>query len=179
MKRSITRQLGALVIIFILVSLVITFIANYFLTYKQMYESAGIEAVGCANITTGLVDPNDLTAFMEGDTNKRDTLEKAVNWTVDHKPIFDSHYIITLDGILLVVDQQLQNEGFQHGDEFYIDEEVIEHIKETKSPTSAQHVYGSTAKQLKSMKEITDSVQKLDQMVEDSKELIRKFQINE
>lgn len=138
MRKSITGQIGSLVVIFILVSLIITFIANYFLTYNQMYESAGIEAVGCANITTGLVDPDDLTAYINGDSTKKETLENAVNWTVDHKPIFDSHYIVSLDGTLLVVDNQLKDEGFEHGEQFFIDEEVIEQIKQTKSPTYSE-----------------------------------------
>ena len=91
-------------------------------------------------------------------------------------------HIITLDGTLLVVDEQLQNEGFEHGEQFAEQISVmIQRIKEftESTSTSAQNIYSSTAEQLESMEEIISSIHKLYQMAEDSKELIKRFQVNE
>lgn len=43
---------------------------GYRTAYKQVDEAAGIELVGCANITTGLIDPSDITALIAGDQSK-------------------------------------------------------------------------------------------------------------
>ena len=37
--------------------LAITSIATYKTAYDKLYDAAGIEAYGCANITTGLIRP--------------------------------------------------------------------------------------------------------------------------
>lgn len=134
MKRGITWQLGIIIICVLFVSMLITSISNYWVTYKNTYEAAGIEAVGCANITTGLISPSDIKKVLNGDEETREELEKTISWTVEHKKLFENQYIILLDGTIVVADDNLKKQGFNSGDKFYIDKELIETIQETKHP---------------------------------------------
>lgn len=102
-----------------------------FFTYHETYKSAGIEAFGCANITTGLVNPKDIEDIVDGDTSKIDDLQEAINWTVDHKHIFEDQYIILFDGTIVAPDKNLEQQGFYAGDSFYIDEKAVKEIRET------------------------------------------------
>jgi methyl-accepting chemotaxis protein len=138
MKKGITRQLGIIIIGVFLISLIITSISNYWVTYQNTYEAAGIEAVGCANITTGLIDPNDLEDLANGDSNKNIQLQQSINWTIDHKHIFENQYIISLDGTILVADQNLENQGIFAGDNFYLDKKLVQSIIETKEPAYSE-----------------------------------------
>ncbi|SET54630.1 methyl-accepting chemotaxis protein [Oceanobacillus limi] len=143
MRKTFSGQLGILIVIVFFISLLITSIANYLVTYNHTYEAAGVEAVGCANITTGLVNPSDVEAVKSGNDSKLAELEGSLNWTVDHKHIFENQYIIELDGTILAADESLKNQGFQAGDSFYIDEEVINKIQETKQPLYSEiYEYG-------------------------------------
>ena len=83
MKKSITWQLGVIIVCIIFVSIVITSISNYWVSYQKTYEAAGIEAVGCANITTGLIDPINLEAIINGNEEKLLELQETLNWTTD------------------------------------------------------------------------------------------------
>lgn len=134
MKKTITRQLGVIIVSAIFVSMLITSISNYWVSYKKTYEAAGIEAVGCANITTGLIKPSDIEEILNGNKEKQLELHNTLNWTTDHKQIFESQYILSLDGTILVADSNLEEQGFKAGDSFYIDKEAIEMIQETKHP---------------------------------------------
>lgn len=134
MKKTITWQLGRIIVFVIFISLGITSISNYLVSYEHTYEAAGIEAVGCANITTGLINPNDLEDIMGGNERKLRELQESLNWTTDHKQIFESQYVLHLDGTILAADKNLQDQGFKSGDDFYIDKEALEIIKETRHP---------------------------------------------
>lgn len=134
MRRSITWQLGRIIVGVIFVSIIITTISNYWVSYRKTYEAAGIEAVGCANITTGLIDPNDIEKIINGDKGKLREVQEKLDWTTDHKQIFETQYVLLLDGTILAADSNLQKQGFQAGDQFYIDEEIIKMIEETKHP---------------------------------------------
>ena len=57
-----------------------------------------------------------------------------MDWTTDHKPIFENQYILLLDGTILAADDNLKEQGYEAGDKFYVDKEVIEMIQETKHP---------------------------------------------
>lgn len=134
MKNTITWQLGRIIIFVIFISMIITSVSNYLVSYEHTYEAAGIEAVGCANITTGLINPNDLEDIIKGDRRKIGELQETLNWTTDHKQIFESQYVLHLDGTILAADKNLQDQGFKAGDDFYIDKEALEIIKETRHP---------------------------------------------
>ncbi|WP_394231390.1 methyl-accepting chemotaxis protein [Niallia oryzisoli] len=134
MKRGITWQLGTIIVCVLFVSMVITSLSNYWVTYKHTYEAAGIEAVGCANITTGLISPEDIVKVIKGDEATREKLEETISWTVQHKQLFENQYIISMDGTLIAVDENMKKQGFKAGDTFYIDKKLIETSMETKHP---------------------------------------------
>ncbi|WP_242691150.1 hypothetical protein [Cytobacillus praedii] len=134
MRKTITWQLGRIIIFVIFISMIITSISNYLVSYEHTYEAAGIEAFGRANITTGLINPEDLEYIMEGDDAKLRELQETLNWTTDHKQIFESQYVLQLDRGILEADQNMQDQGYSAGDSFYIDKEALEVIKETKHP---------------------------------------------
>lgn len=138
MKKGLTRQLGIIIIGVFLISLIITSISNYWVTYQHTYEAAGIEAVGCANITTGLIHPNDVENLINGDRSKEKELQESLNWTTDHKHIFEDQYIISLDGTILIADGNLEKQGFSAGDSFHLDEELVQTIIETKQPAYSE-----------------------------------------
>ncbi|KAB2331143.1 methyl-accepting chemotaxis protein [Cytobacillus depressus] len=134
MRKSITWQLGIIIVCVVFASMIITTISNYWVTYDKTYEAAGIEAVGCANITTGLIAPGDIEKVINGGKEKLNEIQQTLNWTTDHKQIFESQYMLLLDGTILAADSNLQKQGFKAGDQFYIDQEAIKVIKETKHP---------------------------------------------
>ncbi|WP_339820430.1 methyl-accepting chemotaxis protein [Paenibacillus sp. FSL R7-0216] len=92
---------------------------GYQMTYRQVEKSVGIETVGCANITTGLVDPEAIAQLAEGDRTSLAELEKRLNWTVEHKPLFKEVFLMSLDGTILAADQNLQSREYKAGDAFY------------------------------------------------------------
>lgn len=134
MRKSITWQLGIIIVFVIFISMMITSVSNYWSSYRKTYEAAGIEAVGCANITTGLVNPADIEALVKGDKKLLKDVENTLDWTTEHKQIFADQYIISLDGTILAADDNLKGQGFKAGDSFYVDKDAIEMIKETKHP---------------------------------------------
>ncbi|WP_245604684.1 methyl-accepting chemotaxis protein [Paucisalibacillus globulus] len=73
-----------------------------------------------------------------GDSNKNIQLQQSINWTIDHKHIFENQYIISLDGTILVADQNLENQGIFAGDNFYLDKELVQSIIETKEPAYSE-----------------------------------------
>lgn len=143
MKKSITRQLGVIIVCVIFASMVITSVSNYWVSYNKTYEAAGLEAVGCANITTGLIEPRDIEEIIAGNEQKRAELQNALDWTTDHKSLFETQYILLLDGTILAADSKLQEQGFKAGDRFYIDEEAVRTIQATNHPQySVIYEYG-------------------------------------
>ncbi|MGG6314265.1 methyl-accepting chemotaxis protein [Paenibacillus macerans] len=105
---------------------------GYQMTYRQVEESVGIETVGCANITTGLVDPGAVELLAQGDRSKLDELETRLNWTVEHKPLFKEVFLMSLDGTILAADQNLKSRGYAAGNSFYFspqDREMITTMK--------------------------------------------------
>lgn len=134
MRKSITWQLGIIIVCVIFASLFITSVSNYWVSYDKTYEAAGIEAVGCANITTGLINPSDIEDIIKGNEAKRLDLENRLNWTTEHKRIFEAQYVLSLDGTLLAADANLGKQGFKAGEKFYIHEDVVKMIQETKHP---------------------------------------------
>ncbi|WP_108669901.1 methyl-accepting chemotaxis protein [Peribacillus acanthi] len=134
MKKNITWHLGIIIVSVVFVSMIITSVSNYWVSYKKTYEAAGIEAVGCANITTGLIVPSDIVAIINGNEEILKELEQTLDWTTEHKQIFEDQYLIMLDGTILAADSNLKKQGFKAGDKFYIDSHAMKMILETKHP---------------------------------------------
>lgn len=103
-----TKLTWMMLIVLLLVGSSIGFF-GYHAAYKQIDEAAGIELVGCANITTGLIDPADITALAAGDTSKLTAIEDRIGWISDHKPIFKEAFILSLDGKVLAADKNFKN----------------------------------------------------------------------
>lgn len=120
-KTSVTMKLGVIIFTTIFISMSIISISNYRIIYEKVKEAAAIELYGCANITTGLLNPTDIEQLAQGDLSKSAEIGQLISWTVDHKDIFETQYILSLEGKVLVADVNLQAQGFQAGDMFYLD----------------------------------------------------------
>lgn len=110
---------SAVVAVLLLVGIAVAGI-GYRVAYNQVKEAVGIELVGCANITTGLVDPEAVEKLAKGDTSGLASLEERLNWTVDHKSIFKEAFILTLDGKVLAADKRMKGNGIKAGDDYYM-----------------------------------------------------------
>lgn len=138
MKNSLTVQLGTIIVGIIVAMLAITSVATYKTAYDKLYDAAGIEAYGCANITTGLIQPGDMVKMLNGDVSTMEAVGNELNWTIDHKAIFDSQYIVDLDGKILALDDNLRVKGFKIGDTVPLDEKAIAMLIEMKHPTYSE-----------------------------------------
>ncbi|WP_340005527.1 methyl-accepting chemotaxis protein [Paenibacillus sp. FSL K6-0276] len=119
---------------------------GYRTAYKQVDEAAGIELVGCANITTGLIDPSDITALIAGDQSKLEAIEDRIGWIVAHKAIFKEAFILSLDGKILAADSSFKARGYKAGDTFYFSDEEKEKITTSKhSAYSKVYTYEGTS----------------------------------
>ncbi|MFV8829870.1 methyl-accepting chemotaxis protein [Alkalihalobacterium sp. APHAB7] len=133
-KTSVTMKLGVIIFTTIFISMAIISISNYRIIYEKVKEAAAIELYGCANITTGLLNPTDIEQLAQGDLSKSAEIGQLISWTVDHKDIFETQYILSLEGKVLVADVNLQAQGFQAGDMFYLDEEALHMMKSMGHP---------------------------------------------
>lgn len=102
--------------------------------YRQVEKSVGVETVGCANITTGLVNPKDIEELASGKTDKLKQVEEQLNWTVAHKSLFKEVFILSLDGKIVAADQNIKKRGYKAGDDFYFDSKAKEMIIKMKHP---------------------------------------------
>lgn len=132
--KSITNKAIATIVIPLAISFIITNIVSFFSVYNNTLEATGIEAYGCANITTALIDPNLMVLALEGDTLAQQELGKLINWTVEHKHIFRNQYILDLDGTVVATDDYTSEVDLKTGDSHPIDEETLEYIKTNKIP---------------------------------------------
>ncbi|SFE73517.1 methyl-accepting chemotaxis protein [Alteribacillus iranensis] len=133
-KNQITWKLGFIIMGILCVSLAIIFLSMYRTNYQEIKKAAGIELYGCANITTALVSPSDINQAKAGDDQIAADLGEQISWTVHHKDIFEGQYLLDFDGTLLATDENLQKQGFRPGDSFYVDEDIMKELQETKSP---------------------------------------------
>lgn len=139
MKKTLTFQLGTIIIAIIIAMLAITSAATYKTAYDKLYEAAGIEAYGCANITTGLIDAGDVVRIINGDTETMEAVGKQLNWTVAHKDIFEMQYVIDLDGTILALDDNSRESGMKPGDTVPLDQKAIDELVESKHPTYSNY----------------------------------------
>lgn len=135
MRRTLTVQLGVIIVGMFIAMLLITSIATYKTAYDKLYDAAGVEAYGCANITTGLIEPGDVVKLLNNDRATMEAVSEELNWTINHKAIFETQYILDLDGKILALDDNLRNDGFELGDQFHLDEEAVNMLLEMKHPT--------------------------------------------
>jgi len=119
---------------------------GYRTAHNQVDEAAGIELVGCANITTGLIDPADIAALIAGDNSKLGEIEERIGWIINHKPIFKEAFILSLDGKILAADSSFQKRGYKAGDSFYFNEEDKNMITTMKHSTYSKiYTYEGTS----------------------------------
>lgn len=133
-EKSITLRLGLIIMGILLMCMVIIFVSMYRTNYTEVKKAAGVEAFGCANITTALIDPTDIEKIKQGDTALAKEVGEDINWTIQHKGIFEGQYVMDLEGKLLAVDDNLMEQGFEVGDTFQIDEGDLERLEITKAP---------------------------------------------
>lgn len=127
-----TKLTWMMLIVLLLVGSSIGFF-GYRTAHNQVDEAAGIELVGCANITTGLIDPADISALVAGDNSKLSAIEDRISWIIGHKPIFKEAFILSLDGKVLAADSNFKERGYKAGDSFYFNE------KDKKMITTMKH----------------------------------------
>lgn len=138
MKNTLTVQLGAIIVAIMIGMLAITSFATYKTAYDNLYDAAGIEAYGCANITTGLIDSGDIVKIKNGDTETMEAVGEQLNWTIAHKDIFETQYIIDLDGKLIAFDDNFKASGLKSGDVVPFDQKAIDELIATKHPTYSE-----------------------------------------
>ncbi|KXH79735.1 methyl-accepting chemotaxis protein [Sporosarcina sp. HYO08] len=138
MRNTLTVQLGAIIVGIMIAMLVINSFSTYKTAYDKLYDAAGVEAYGCANITTGLIRPDDVDKMLAGDQETRDAVGKQLNWTINHKDIFETQYILDLNGTILALDDNLRNKGLKPGDTFPMDEKAINRLLTMKHPTYSE-----------------------------------------
>ncbi|WP_054942356.1 methyl-accepting chemotaxis protein [Paenibacillus ihuae] len=140
-----TKLTWMMLIVLLLVGSSIGFF-GYRAAYNQLDEAAGIELVGCANITTGLVDPVDIAALAAGDNSKLSAIEDRIGWINAHKPIFKEAFILSLDGKILAADANFKKRGYKAGDSFYFSEKDKDMITTMKhSAYSEVYTYQGTS----------------------------------
>lgn len=119
---------------------------GYRTAHNQVDEAAGIELVGCANITTGLIDPADIAALVSGDNSKLGSIEDRISWIIKHKPIFKEAFILSLDGKVLAADNSFKKRGYKAGDTFYFSDEDKKMITTMKHSTYSKiYTYKGTS----------------------------------
>lgn len=141
MRMGIVSKVMILVVGAVAISVVSLVGIGYYVNYGQVDYAAGEELIGCANITSGLLTPEDIQLLSKGEA--RPEMQQKIDWIVDHKPIFKNASIMTLDGKIIVADKRLQQEGFKAGDTFYINPKDAEMIKTMKHPVASSiYTYG-------------------------------------
>ncbi|WP_342511813.1 methyl-accepting chemotaxis protein [Sporosarcina sp. FSL K6-1522] len=138
MKNSLTVQLGTIIVGIMIAMLAITSVATYKTAYDKLYDAAGIEAYGCANITTGLIRAEDVVKMLDGDRDVMDQVGKQINWTIEHKDIFETQYILDLNGKILALDDNSRAKGLKPGDMVPLDEKAIKKLLEMKHSTYSE-----------------------------------------
>jgi methyl-accepting chemotaxis protein len=132
MLKTITKSLGVIIMGVIVFCIIITSGVTYWISYDKVKESAGIELIGCANITTGLFDTIEIQKLINGKYDDvKNNVSQYLNWTLHHKSIFKDQYVTNLDGTLLA-----KSDGMKGtlGKKTYVNPKAIEKMLETKQP---------------------------------------------
>ncbi len=145
--KKISNKIAILLIIALSFSFLLTNGFTFFSVYKKMLDSAGIEAYGCANITTGLINQNVLVNALNGNEKAMDELGETVSWTIDHKHLFYQQYIVDKDGTLIAIDENAKNRGFTLTEQHPIDIQLIKEVFEMKHPVYSE-IYDSNGERV-------------------------------
>lgn len=146
MKISVTQKITAIVTIIVFLSISVLAIINYRSSYRQVLQAAGVELTGCANITTGIIDPDALLQLANGNDTYLAQIEEEIEWTINLKEIFETHYILSLDGEVLAADSHLKEQGLSSGDVFPLDDEAIHHIMQGHSYYTDVYEFGGMSR---------------------------------
>lgn len=139
MKSSIIKKITMIATLTVFISAAIIGSVNYYFSYKETLKSAGIELTGCANITTGILNIDELSRLLEGEKERLTGIEEQLEWTIAHKHIFSAEYILSLEGTLVASDSHLKQQGYEVGDQFPLTPTAIEQLK--KGEVVATSVY--------------------------------------
>mgnify|MGYP001382667432 CR=1 FL=1 len=133
--KSIYKKVTIWIVLPLIISYIITNIVMYFTIFANTLDAAGLEAYGCAYITTGLIDSALLDRSLSGDPSAQQQLGKVLNWTVEHKPLFRNQYVLDLEGNVIATDDYSLQYDLQPGIEHPISQETIDFILAEKHPT--------------------------------------------
>ncbi|WP_440898144.1 methyl-accepting chemotaxis protein [Amphibacillus sp. Q70] len=139
---NVTKKITIIVSIIVFLSVSALSVINYRASYREVLQAAGVELTGCANITTGIIDADGLLELINGDQSYLEQIESDIEWTITKKDIFETHYILSLDGTVLAADSHLKAQGFQASDDFMISDEAIEHVKSGHSYYTEVYHFG-------------------------------------
>lgn len=139
---NVTKKITIIVSIIVFLSVGALSVINYRASYQEVLQAAGVELTGCANITTGIIDADGLLELINGDQSYLEQIETDIEWTVTQKDIFETHYILSLDGTILAADSHLKAQGFQASDEFMISDQAIEHVMSGHSYYTEVYQFG-------------------------------------
>ncbi|MGF7535357.1 methyl-accepting chemotaxis protein [Bacillus mexicanus] len=133
--KTISRKIVLILTISLTISFIITNLLMYFSVYNKTLESAGVEAYGCANITTGLLDAKEIKKAINGDISAINSIGDTLNWTTQHKSIFKTQYILDTKGNIIAADKNSTDKGVKSGDKHELSKEILDHVSEMKHPT--------------------------------------------
>lgn len=143
--RSISKKIVIILAISLTFSFLISNAMTYYSIFNKTLDSAGIEAYGCANITTGLINQRELNKALSGDVVASNEVGKQLNWTIDHKAIFETQYILDLEGNIIAADQNSLKNGTKIGNKHSLDFKLIKEMAEMKHPMHSD-IYKSNGK---------------------------------
>ncbi|WP_270726502.1 methyl-accepting chemotaxis protein [Bacillus cereus group sp. TH152-1LC] len=132
MRNTVTKKLGFIISIMFLLCVVAMSVVNYNISYREIKDAAGVELVGCANITTGLLTPAEIEGLVSKDKTLSKKVGETISWTVAHKKIFLNQYILSTDGTILALDENMAKQGYKIGDKFPISEESLKMVTHHK-----------------------------------------------
>ncbi|MHC5269757.1 methyl-accepting chemotaxis protein [Enterococcus sp. LJL98] len=129
MKTSIIKKITSFVVLIVFTSIALLGSLTLFFSYRQTLSAAGVELTSCANITTGIIGAKDLMKVLEGDPEATLIVNQQIEWTIEHKPIFATNYILALDGTIIASDSHLADIGRSTGDQVELSEEALAQLQ--------------------------------------------------
>lgn len=138
---NITVKVAIVVVIVTILLLGAIATVGYKYSYKNVEEAAGIELVGCANITLGLQAPYIISDLIKGNLDLLPEIETKLNWIIKQKPIFHTAYIISPKGELLATSESMKDYGYKTGDKYYIDKVATDMMTKMKHPEYSEVYY--------------------------------------
>ena len=76
--------------------------------------------------------------MLDGDQETMDTVGKSLNWTIEHKDIFETQYILDLNGEILALDDYSREKGLKPGDSVPMDEKAVAMMLDMKHSTYSE-----------------------------------------